>query len=63
MVASPPRRQAEGFPVHLAVQILRNSNGLLTMRGMALAHLTGDERVVEPMTKIQPAFADCLPDF
>jgi hypothetical protein len=29
----------------------------LTMTGMALAHLTGDERVVAPMTKIQSAFS------
>ena len=58
----PLRRQAEGFPVHLALQILRNSNGLLTMTGMALAVLTWDEAVAKPMRKIQPAFADCLPD-
>lgn len=35
----PLRRQAEGFPVHLALQILRNSNGLLTMTATALAVL------------------------
>jgi hypothetical protein len=58
----PLRRQAEGFPVHLALQILRNSNGLLTMTGMALAVLTWDETVTKPMSKIQPAFADCLPE-
>lgn len=58
----PLRRQAEGFPNHLALQILRNSNGLLTMTGMALAVLTGDEAVAKPMSKIQPAFADCLPE-
>lgn len=58
----PLRRQAEGFPVHLALQILRNSNGLLTMTAMALAVLTLDEAVAKPMSKIQPAFADCLPD-
>lgn len=58
----PLRRQSEGFPVHLALQILRNSNGLLTMTAMALAVLTWDEAVAKPMRKIQPAFADCLPD-
>ncbi|VTU38714.1 DUF6988 family protein [Variovorax sp. PBL-E5] len=58
----PLRRQAEGFPVHLALQILRNSNGLLTMTGMTLAVLTGDAAVAKSMGKIQPAFADCLPE-
>ena len=58
----PLRRSAEGFPVHLALQILRNANGLATMTGMALAILTGDEAITKPMGKIQPEFADCLPD-
>lgn len=58
----PLRRSADGFPVHLALQVLRNSNGLTIMTGMTMAVLTGDEAVVKPMSKIQPAFADCLPD-
>ena len=58
----PLRRNAEGFPVHLALQVLRNSNGLSTMTGMTMAVLTGDEAVAKPVSKIQPAFADCLPD-
>lgn len=58
----PLRRSAEGFPVHLALQILRNANGLMTMTGMSLAILTGDEAITKPMGKIQPEFADCLPD-
>ncbi len=58
----PLRRSAEGFPVHLAQQVLRNSNGLTTMTGMALAILSGDEGIAKPMSKIQPEFADCLPD-
>lgn len=57
----PLRRQADGFPVDLALQIVRNSNGLLTMTGMTLSALTGDADVVQPMSMIQPAFADCLP--
>jgi hypothetical protein len=58
----PLRRQADGFPVHLALQILRNSNGLTTMTGMTLAVLTGDEAIAKAMSKIQPEFADCLPE-
>ena len=56
------RRSAEGFPVHLALQVLRNANALATMTGMALAVLTGDEAITKPMSKIQLEFADCLPE-
>ena len=48
--------------VGLALQVLRNSNGLSTMTGMTMAVLTGDESIAKPMSKIHPAFADCLPD-
>lgn len=58
----PLRRQTEGFPVDMAMQFLRNSNGLLTMTGMALAILTRDKAIAKPMSKIQPAFKDCLPE-
>ena len=58
----PLRRSAEGFPVHLALQVLCNANALATMTGMALALLTGDEAITKPMSKIQPEFADCLPE-
>lgn len=58
----PLRRNAEGFPVPLVLQILRNSNGLSTMTGMLLAILTGDAAVAKSMSRIQPEFADCLPE-
>ncbi|WP_298429875.1 hypothetical protein [Ottowia sp.] len=58
----PLRRSADGFPVDLALQVLRSSNGLTTMTGMTMAVLTGDEAVAKPVSKIQPAFADCLPE-
>ena len=58
----PLRRSADGFPVDLALQVLRSSNSLTTMTGMTMAVLTGDEAVAKPVRKIQPAFADCLPD-
>lgn len=58
----PLRRQAEGFPIPLALQILCNSNGLSTMTAMTLAILTGDEAITKPMSRIQREFADCLPE-
>ena len=58
----PLRRQAKGFPIPLALQILCNSNGLSTMTAMTLAILTGDEAITKPMSRIQREFADCLPE-
>jgi hypothetical protein len=55
-------RQAEGYPEALVLQILRNSNGLQTMAGMLLAMLSGSQATASRMSKIQPAFADCLPE-
>jgi len=56
------RRQSEGYPLHLLIQVLRNSNGLLTMSGMMFAILSGDPVMAKLMSQIQPAFADCLPE-
>lgn len=56
------RRSADGIPEHLALQVLRNSNGLSNMTCMTMALLTGDEAIAKAVSKIQPAFADCLPD-
>ncbi len=49
----PLRRHAEGFPVPLALQVLRSSNGLLTMTAMTLAVLTGDESITRPIRQMQ----------
>ena len=54
-------RSADGFPAVLALQLLRNSNGLTTMTGMTLAVLTGDQLCASAMSRIQREFADCLP--
>ncbi|MGO4308179.1 hypothetical protein AB4Z41_31610 [Cupriavidus sp. RAF12] len=58
----PLRRTADGFPLHLVLQVLRNANGLTTMAGMTLAILTGEEAITKPMSTVLPEFADCLPD-
>lgn len=58
----PLRRNTDGFPVHLALQVLCNSNGLSTMTAMTMAILTCSEAITRSMSKLQPAFADCLPD-
>lgn len=58
----PLQRSAEGFPIPLALQVMRSSNGLSTMTAMTMALLTRDEAVIQSMSTIQPAFAECLPD-
>jgi hypothetical protein len=55
------RRHADGFPVNLALDILRNSNALVTMTAMTLAVLTGNEAITKPVQRVQVDFADCFP--
>lgn len=59
----PLRRQTEGYPLPLLIQVIRNSNGLLTMSGMMLAILSGNPTLAKEMSGIQPTFVDCLPEF
>lgn len=54
-------RHAVGYPEHLVAQIVRNSNGLVTMAGMLLALYGEDSAARTRMSKIQPEFASCLP--
>lgn len=56
------RRQSEGYPESLLIQVVTSSNALLTMSAMMLAILSGDAAMAKKMSKIQPTFADCLPD-
>ena len=57
----PLRRHLEGYPTQLVLQVLRNSNGLMTMTGMLAAILTGNDCCIKPMRVIQTQFEDCLP--
>jgi hypothetical protein len=55
------RRQTDGYPVQLILDVIRSSNALSTMAGMTLALLT-DEATARSMAQVQPEFADCLPE-
>lgn len=57
----PLRRIADGFPVQLGEQIVRNSNGLLHMGYRLLASLTGSPELMERVTKSYREYVDCLP--
>jgi len=56
------RRQAEGYPEPMLRQVITSSNGLLTMSAMMMAILSGDATISKQMSKVQPMFADCLPE-
>ena len=45
----------------IIAKLIKNSNAMMTMAGMMLANLSGDEAVMIRMSKIQPKFSDCLP--
>lgn len=55
------QRGLTGYPVDLLDNIIRSSNALFTMAAMMLAILSGDQQTAKRMSKIQPAFQDCLP--
>jgi len=54
-------RHDTGYPIHLIVQIMQNSNALSIMCGMILGILSGDANTSIRIAKIQIEFKDCLP--
>ncbi|MBD9654972.1 hypothetical protein IB239_09145 [Pseudomonas sp. PDM12] len=50
-----------GVPQMVLIKTIKNSNAISTMTAMMMTQLTGDSTVMKSMSKIQPAFADCLP--
>lgn len=57
----PLKRQNEGYPVQLIIQVIQNSNALMVMSGMVIALMSKDVRLTKGMTPIQLKFKDCLP--
>lgn len=56
------RLHIDGYPAEVLDRLIRYSNALQTMAGMAIANLTGDLEVQQAMAKIQKPFEACLPD-
>lgn len=56
------RRHGSGYPEHLIIQIIKSSNGLLTMTAMMAAILTGNQMIAKDITRIQSRHKDCLPE-
>lgn len=58
----PLKRKAEGYPVGLIEQVLKQSNGLSLMGTMLLTMLSGDPRQQGKVAALQREFAGCCPD-
>lgn len=58
----PLTRKAEGYPIGLIEQVLRQSNGLSLMGTMLLTMLSGDPRQQGKVAALQREFAGCCPD-
>lgn len=57
----PLDRTRKGFPVKLAADVLKNSNGMLHMAARLLARLTPSLALVGHVEAALGAFKDCLP--
>jgi hypothetical protein len=57
----PIRRRIEGYPIELAVQQVRNGNGLLHLSYRFLAGLTGSNELMAKVTHAWKAHSTCLP--
>lgn len=57
----PLTRGKSGFPTHLAVDLVKNSNGMLHMAARLLARLTGSWEVTTAVEHSYLRFQECLP--
>ena len=57
----PLWRQANGYPIELAVGVLRQSNGLALLAAMQMAILTGVPGLQRAVLELDGRFRDCLP--
>ena len=55
------QRHGAGYPDQLIKEIIKSSNGLLTMTAMMAAILTGNQMITKDITKIQRRHEECLP--
>ena len=55
------QRHGAGYPEQLIKEIIKSSNGLLTMTAMMAAILTGNPMITKDITKIQSRHEECLP--
>jgi hypothetical protein len=54
-------RHGEGYPVQLLKQIMTNSNGLVMLSAVHLASMSGNDHVLNDITRIRDTYRDILP--
>lgn len=54
-------RHSEGYPVHLLLQIIKASNGLLMMTTMHLVMISANPSLSGKVSVLQREYVDCLP--
>ncbi|MGH8790539.1 MAG: DUF6988 family protein [Cupriavidus necator] len=57
----PLARTVSGYPPQLAIDVLRNSNALVSIAAQLAAILSGDVRNMQPVRQLHVDFADCIP--
>lgn len=57
----PMRRAREGYPVEMAVTLVRFSNGLMHFAYRMLASLSGSQKQMHRVTHLYEEFTDCVP--
>lgn len=55
------QRHAVGYPEKLIIDIVKSSNGLLSMTAMMAAILTGNHVIAKDVSRIQRRHEECLP--
>ena len=55
------QRHGSGYPEELLGNVIKSSNGLLTMTAMMAAILTGNKVIAKDVSSIQRRHEDCLP--
>ncbi|AZQ84263.1 hypothetical protein EKO29_09665 [Colwellia sp. Arc7-635] len=55
------QRHGSGYPEELLENVIKSSNGLLTMTAMMAAILTGNKVIAKDISSIQRRHEDCLP--
>lgn len=55
------QRHGAGYPEKLVIDIIKSSNGLLSMTAMLAAILTGNKVIAKDVSRIQRRHEDCLP--
>ncbi|GAA5136796.1 DUF6988 family protein [Thalassotalea piscium] len=55
------QRHGAGYPEQLVIDIVKSSNGLLSMTAMMAAILTGNQVIAKDVSQIQRRHEECLP--